>query len=266
MLEEILDRHRGEPSTSASARATGMLAWAYANDDRLEDARSAATAAIAAAVESGDAYAIAICHLFASSVHANTGDADLALAEAKTGIEVATRAGITRVMINGEIDLGWAHLVRGDPEAAEGPTQRALAASVAARSPAHETSARLNLGHVRRLRGDVAGAAHQYSEALVAARACGVKRDAAEALEGLVMLGAPATEPRRAATLLGAAERLRTAAYPMESALRPAVDAAVRQLRATLGDEVVDALRARGAALADHEVDTIVMLTRDAAQ
>ena len=57
-----------------------------------------------------------------------------------------------------------------------------------------------------------------------------------------------------------------TAAYPMESALRPAVDAAVRELRATLGDEVVDALRARGAALADHEVDTIVMLTRDAAQ
>jgi hypothetical protein len=72
-------------------------------------------------------------------------------------------------------------------------------------------------------------------------------------------MAAAGAYPGDAASLLGAADRLRAATYPLEAALRPAYDTAVAQVTAAIGETGAASARASGRALPDEEVDSLVV-------
>jgi predicted ATPase/class 3 adenylate cyclase len=257
-LESLVGAEPGIGPSAPLSRGLSMLAWAYANEGRADEARSCVGRALTMAEAVDDGGARTLAYLFASSVHAALGDADAALIAARAGTEAAERAGITRLALNAAVDLGWAQLVRGDLDAAWAATAQALSGALAARSPGHECSARLNLGHIHRLRGETADAAREYADGLLAARASGAKRDMAEALEGLGVLAVGAGHPQPGVELFGAAARVRDTTYPMETALRPAFDEAVGAARAALGEAAVADLTARGRALSPTDLDALL--------
>lgn len=257
-LAPILEELDVAPPTIALAHVLAIDAWACANENDTELAVTEIERSVRLASSCGEARAIAHSRLYASNIYATIGDTDRSLEEAKLAAEVATAAGLRRMAILADAAVGWAYLVRGDTAASETTTRRALEASIETRSAIGGATARTNLGHVFRLRGELADAARYYSEAIVLAQLGGDRGATAEAIEGLVSLASGAGLVEDAARLLGAADALRTNSFPVEPVLRPALDAARATIDAALDADTVQALGAAGARLTRPELEELV--------
>jgi hypothetical protein len=90
-----------------------------------------------------------------------------------------------------------------------------------------------------------------YRESLTCFEKTGSQRNLAFALEGLARLFSEEGQPRRAAQLLGAGERLREASgCPITPADRGAYEAHVAAVRTALGEKAFVAAWAEGRAMA----------------
>jgi tetratricopeptide (TPR) repeat protein len=111
-------------------------------------------------------------------------------------------------------------------------------------------NALLNLGDLTCGEGDLAAARDLLGEGLALAREVGNRAHQADGIEGFARLAARGDRPRRAARLLGAADRLRRtigAALPQVGV--PSLEEAAAFARRALGDEGFDAAWVEGAML-----------------
>jgi predicted ATPase/DNA-binding CsgD family transcriptional regulator len=157
----------------------------------------------------------------------------------------------------GEAHLGIVSLGLKDPPraVAHGEAARALAAEAGSRGPA--AVAALLLGDAARERGELALAAERYREhlQLIEPRTAAASEDLARAVASVAVLAAARRQPRRAAVLLGIAERLREAlGLALALPERVSEERAAASVRDQLGPDAFQQAVAAGRALALRDV------------
>jgi len=284
----LLRRHRGIAATTLGFQAGGAL-----GTGRLERARRLAARAVEVAEPLGDYHRVGSTRSVLALVLALAGEVDRGLEVMAPVLRLVSGAGDDVFVPGMARTMGVLELRRGHPEAAAGwferearSTDRGAETWIAAQAlpglgvalaaagrPARArevleravaVARRLGLprvvaealeqqGHLAAA-DDPDRAADLHHQALAERAAHGLRTFAVDSLEALAALGAAAEPTLGAVRVLAAADRARAAmGYPRDPARRPAHDAAVRGLRAALGDRAFAEAWAEGSRLTLEE-------------
>lgn len=258
MLEEILaETAAGAPSVR-HVHALSLLAWAHSRVSEQARAETEIEAAVEEATQLGLTRILPFVVLYSSNVYARSGKLQMSRERAVRATEIAASIGQLPMMAIAETGAGWAYLAQQDFDTSEGPSRRTAGAGLETNSAAPTASARLNLGHVERLKGRRASGAVHYAEGYALAAVTGDKSQLAEALEGLTILCAETGAIEDGARLMGVAAAFRADSQPYEPVIRPAFEAAVTNIESSLSGSEMQSLRAQGLGLPVEEIQSFV--------
>ena len=225
-----------DPVVAAALVVAGRVASAQGDDaESLARGREALALAQRAGLPTADAVYLLGCR--ARNDAAALASFEAALAAYRADEEPVRRAG-TLIRIAGLV-------LRGplpDLARARGYYEESLSLSRAAGHTTGVAEALCRLGDVARRDGDLATAAARYREGMALYAATAHSWGIAEVFESLATLAGEVGAAEQAASLFGAASRLRDElALPVPEPRRPAYDAAVDRVRAALGPARFDA-------------------------
>jgi predicted ATPase/transcriptional regulator with XRE-family HTH domain len=175
------------------------------------------------------------------------GDYPRASAFTEQARAVWTELGQDRRAAKARIALGEIAARQGDYERAHALVEPILPQLREMGDKEFTAAALACLGWIAHGHGDAAQALSLYRESLALRREIGNRRGQAESLEGLAMSQAAGRNPASVVRLLSAAMALREAIkVPLVSVDRPAIEQAVADLRAVLGEAAFDAAWSSG--------------------
>jgi predicted ATPase/DNA-binding SARP family transcriptional activator len=250
LLEDILDR-RGIVPTQAGvrvARAAASLAWSMGDRDR---ARSLAEQALAAAEAIDDPFERHATNNLLGVISTTDGDVERAEHHHREAIRVAETHGLDGLAMTSMLNLGITYSEAGRIDDARERFHLVLERRLSEGRSEGVGFARINLGELEYLAGDLAAAEAHYLEAIECFKTVGFHTRLANSLQGLAAVEAATGRSESAARRLGrAAALLGERGWAADgSGLAATATGAARD---ALGDERFDELFHEGAADRDE--------------
>jgi predicted ATPase/DNA-binding CsgD family transcriptional regulator len=257
-------RHWFGQALARPAKPTPIRAMALLSDSSLAQADGDVAPAqlrteqgCALAEEVGDTASRAFGRYVAGSAELYSGDIAAAIATCEDGLALLSPGNYLTVRLNLLLILAIATGVGGDEQRATALHKEMLAITEPAGECFHRAYALWALGLLALRQGDLDRAGRLQHESLRLRRGLRELTGTGWSLESLAWVEAASGRPERAATLLGAADRLwETLGRPLEAYrhLVPFHDACEQTARQALGDREFQAAGQRGRALSTDDV------------
>jgi predicted ATPase/class 3 adenylate cyclase len=240
-----LARQSEDPMAIRFARAARHMAaqFGYESPASVAD-RAGDQASLASELDDPWAIAVALTGASFNSAALGSGAAEAEIAHLS---DAARRSGNPYAI--GYAELAWTYVrgARGDVDAASAHAEEALVRFEEVHDRRMQLAVRSDLVHVFRQAGRADEALAQYRETILEWQRLGQRGAIANQLESFAFLALEAGSLRRAAVLIGSADRLREVSrIPMLARERAEYDAAVGRLREELGSVAFEQARAEG--------------------